>query len=121
MYYLIIIFSSLSQKLEIEGNMRFYFQDDGEKVATKCIRVSSTATTHDVVETLIEKFRPDIKMLSKPEYALYEVHENGGMFFSFIKYAYPRKECDEVMMKMKERKVHLQVRMMWCVRVCYTI
>ncbi|CAL1290125.1 unnamed protein product [Larinioides sclopetarius] len=57
--------------------MRFYFQDAGQKVATKCIRVSSTATTTDVIETLIEKFRPDIRMLSIPEYALYEIHENG--------------------------------------------
>ena len=33
------------------------------KVATKCIRVSSTATNKAVIETLIEKFRPDMKML----------------------------------------------------------
>ena len=58
--------------------MRFYFQDTGQKVATKCIRVSSTATTSDVIQTLIEKFRPDIRMLSVPEYALYEIHESGG-------------------------------------------
>jgi Ras association (RalGDS/AF-6) domain len=43
--------------------MRFYFQDAGQKVATKCIRVSSTATTQAVIETLIEKFRPDMRML----------------------------------------------------------
>lgn len=67
--------------------MRFYFQDAGQKVATKCIRVSSTATTSDVIETLIEKFRPDIRMLSIPEYALYEIHENGGLYFiSFLLY-----------------------------------
>lgn len=60
--------------------MRFYFQDAGQKVATKCIRVSSTATAHDVINTLIEKFRPDIRMLSVPEYAIYEIHENGGTF-----------------------------------------
>ena len=35
----------------------------GQKVATKCIRVSSTATTKAIIETLIEKFRPDMKML----------------------------------------------------------
>jgi hypothetical protein len=58
--------------------MRFYFQDAGQKVATKCIRVSSTASVPDVINTLIEKFRPDIRMLSIPEYALYEIHENGG-------------------------------------------
>ena len=32
-------------------------KDQGEKVATKCIRVSSTASTQDVIETLREKFR----------------------------------------------------------------
>lgn len=58
--------------------MRYYFQDEGQKVATKCIRVSSTAATADVIQTLIEKFRPDIRMLYIPEYALYETHENGG-------------------------------------------
>jgi afadin len=46
-------------------------------VATKCIRVSSTATTKAIIETLIEKFRPDMKMLEVPEYALYEIHESG--------------------------------------------
>ena len=59
--------------------MRFFFQDGTDtKVATKCIRVASTASTRDVLETLVEKFRPDMKMLSLPEYALYEVHVNGG-------------------------------------------
>ena len=76
--------------------MRFYYQsqegpeggtssnatDDalgaaGQKVATKCIRVSSTATTRAIIETLIEKFRPDMKMLEVPEYALYEIHKSG--------------------------------------------
>ena len=47
--------------------MRFYYQSSdsqtGQKVATKCIRVSSTATTKLIIENLIEKFRPDMKML----------------------------------------------------------
>ena len=58
--------------------MRFYFQDSGQKIATKCIRVASDATSQAVIETLIEKFRADMRMLSMPEYALYEIHENGG-------------------------------------------
>ena len=61
--------------------MRFYYQSQdgssGQKVATKCIRVTSVATTKDIIETLIEKFRPDMKMLEVPEYALYEIHESG--------------------------------------------
>lgn len=68
----------LFQDLEFHGVMRFYFQDSGQKVATKCIRVASDATAQVVIETLIEKFRPDMRMLSIPEYALYEIHENGG-------------------------------------------
>ena len=38
---------------------------------------SGTATTKVIIETLIEKFRPDMKMLEVPEYALYEIHESG--------------------------------------------
>ena len=69
----------LLQDFEFHGVMRFYFQDAGQKIATKCIRVSSTASTQAVIETLIEKFRPDMKMLHMAEYALYEIHPNGGM------------------------------------------
>ena len=58
--------------------MRFYFQDAGAKVATKCIRVSSMETAEDVTYSLVEKFRPDMKMLSNPNYSLYVVHPNGG-------------------------------------------
>lgn len=68
------------QELEFHGVMRFYFQDSGQKIATKCIRVASDATSQAVIETLIEKFRADMRMLSLPEYALYEIHENGGKF-----------------------------------------
>ncbi|MEQ2251621.1 hypothetical protein ILYODFUR_013047, partial [Ilyodon furcidens] len=64
--------------LEFHGVMRFYFQDRvAGNFATKCIRVSSTATTLDVIETLAEKFRPDMRMLSSPKYSLYEVHVSG--------------------------------------------
>ncbi|MXQ96965.1 hypothetical protein E5288_WYG017892 [Bos mutus] len=66
------------EDLEFHGVMRFYFQDKAAgNFATKCIRVSSTATTQDVLETLAEKFRPDMRMLSSPKYSLYEVHVSG--------------------------------------------
>ena len=52
----------------LQNLMLLYLQ-----VATKCIRVSSTADAKQIIETLIEKFRPDMKMLEVPEYALYEV------------------------------------------------
>lgn len=35
--------------------MRFYFQDRGQKVATKCIRVASDATVTDVIGKLPER------------------------------------------------------------------
>merc|ERR1719232_1713943 len=70
-----------NEDLEFHGVMRFYYQaqdlTSGQKVATKCIRVSSQATTKSIIQTLIEKFRPDMKMLEVPEYALYEIHESG--------------------------------------------
>ena len=70
-----LLITDKQQRLEFHGVMRFYFQDTGEKVSTKCIRVDSTATTEDVVRVLIEKFRPDMKSLSLPtDYSIYEVH-----------------------------------------------
>merc|ERR1740129_898307 len=70
-----------NEALEFHGVMRFYYQNaepgSGQKVAPKCIRVSSTANAKQIIETLIEKFRPDMKMLEVPEYALYEIHESG--------------------------------------------
>uniref|UniRef100_A0A915PNS2 Ras-associating domain-containing protein n=1 Tax=Setaria digitata TaxID=48799 RepID=A0A915PNS2_9BILA len=66
-----------TEDLEIHGVMRFYFQESKDKVSTKCIRVSSTATSRAVISALVDKFHPDLKMLSDPEYTLWEVHENG--------------------------------------------
>lgn len=71
------------QNLEFEGIMRFYFQsttrEAQQKVATKCIRVSNTASTNSVIEALVQKFRPDLRMLTnQSSYALYEVHSNEG-------------------------------------------
>ncbi|XP_078617986.1 afadin-like isoform X14 [Branchiostoma floridae x Branchiostoma japonicum] len=71
--------SEPNEDLEFHGVMRFFHQDTDskERVTTKCIRVSSTATTAAVIETLVEKFRPDMRMLTTPVYGLYEVHANG--------------------------------------------
>lgn len=86
--------------------MRFYFQDSGQKVATKCIRVASDATSQAVIETLIEKFRPDMRMLSIPEYALYEIHENGGMNYCEFSFLLVRKMlCFSFL---EERKLDLE-------------
>merc|ERR1712048_24390 len=66
-----------AQNGEFHGVIRFYHKDQGEKVATKCIRVASTATTQDVIETLREKFRSDMRMLSQPVYSLYVTYPTG--------------------------------------------
>ncbi|XP_037823044.1 afadin-like [Lucilia sericata] len=39
--------SEPDENLLFHGVMRFYFQDAGQKVATKCIRVASDATVTD--------------------------------------------------------------------------
>lgn len=58
--------------------MRFCFEDHvGGNVATKCLRVCSNSSTHEVIETLSEKFRPDMKMLTS-SYSLYEIHAGKG-------------------------------------------
>lgn len=56
--------------------MRFYFEDgDGGNVATKCLRVCSSSSAVQVIQTLSEKFRPDVKVLMG-KYSLFEIHEN---------------------------------------------
>merc|ERR1712113_880351 len=67
-----------SETGEFHGVIRFYHKDQGEKVATKCIRVSSSASTQDVIETLREKFRSDMRMLTSPVYSLYVTYPDGN-------------------------------------------
>ncbi|XP_022089801.1 afadin-like isoform X2 [Acanthaster planci] len=68
--------SEPDENLEFFGVMRFFYQEEGDKVTSKCIRVSSSANTTDVINTLIEKFHPDMRMLSIPDYIVVEVHAN---------------------------------------------
>ncbi|KAI4804291.1 hypothetical protein KUCAC02_025922 [Chaenocephalus aceratus] len=66
----------LSRNLEFHGVMRFYLEDGvSGNVATKCLRVSSSWKTLEVIDTLSEKFRPDMKMLTM-SYSLFEIHAN---------------------------------------------
>ncbi|XP_014324307.2 afadin-like [Xiphophorus maculatus] len=67
--------SQPDEDLVFHGVIRFSFEDHKEEgsVATKCLRVCSSLTTREVIETLSEKFRPDMKMLST-KYSLYEIH-----------------------------------------------
>ncbi|KAK3747774.1 hypothetical protein QZH41_008799 [Actinostola sp. cb2023] len=73
----IFAISDPNEDLEYRGVMRFFFQDSGSKVATKCVRFTSKDNTEEVTKMLVEKFHPDMKMLSNPTYSLYEVHPNG--------------------------------------------
>lgn len=57
--------------------MRFYYQEVGQKVVTKCIRVSSAACTRDVIDALVEKLHPDLKMLTNSDFSIWEVYGNG--------------------------------------------
>ncbi|KAL2098852.1 hypothetical protein ACEWY4_005332 [Coilia grayii] len=64
------------QDLKYHGVMRFYWEDQvSDNIATKCVRVSCEDTAQSVTETLLEKFRPDMK-LKTDSYSLYEVHVN---------------------------------------------
>lgn len=47
--------------------------------------MASSATTKEVVEVLVEKFRPDMRMLTPNRYNLFEVHINGGKFWAGFK------------------------------------
>ncbi|XP_041828575.1 afadin [Melanotaenia boesemani] len=68
--------SQPDEKLKFHGVIRFYFEDHIEgNVATKCLRVCSSSQTQELIETLSEKFRPDMKMLTT-SYSLYEIHTN---------------------------------------------
>ena len=58
------------------------------KVATKCIRVSSTATNKAVIETLIEKFRPDMKMLEvNIQFMLFKYFTSLKLYLSDLSYS----------------------------------
>lgn len=66
--------------------VRFCFEDHvGGNVATKCLRVCSNSSTQEVIETLSEKFRPDMKMLTT-SYSLYEIHASKGNHYILLMY-----------------------------------
>ena len=68
------------QNLEFFGVMKFCYKEGSDHIATKCIRVACTATTQLVITALMEKFRPDMRMLlGATSYALYECRDNGKL------------------------------------------
>ncbi|KAH8858113.1 Afadin [Schistosoma japonicum] len=63
---------------EFSGVVRFFFRGDDGKYQSKCIRITNTATARHLVNVLVEKFHPDLRMLTAGRYAIYEYHENSG-------------------------------------------
>ena len=67
-----------NQALEFSGVIRFFSRDSKGPFNSKCIQVSSKDTCQHLIEILVEKFRPDMKMLSNPqEFSLCEIFPNG--------------------------------------------
>lgn len=67
-----------NQRNEFNGVVRFFFQGDDGKYQSKCLRISNAATACQLVNILVEKFHPDLKMLTAGRYALYEYHSTSG-------------------------------------------
>ena len=66
--------------MEFFGVMKFCYKEGSDHIATKCIRVACSATTELVIKALVEKFRPDMRMLlGATSYALYECRDNGAL------------------------------------------
>ncbi|KAI6645983.1 Afadin-like isoform X2 [Oopsacas minuta] len=67
-----------NESLEFSGVIRFFYRDSKGPFNTKCIKVSSKDTCQHLIEILVEKFRPDMKMLSNPQdFSLSEIFPNG--------------------------------------------
>ncbi|TGZ72172.1 hypothetical protein CRM22_002251 [Opisthorchis felineus] len=70
--------SEPNRRNEFHGVVRFFFQGDDSKYQAKCLRISNTTTACQLVNTLVEKFYPDLKMLTAGRFALYEYHTSSG-------------------------------------------
>ena len=67
-----------NETLEFSGVVRFFYRDSKGPFNSKCIKISSKDTCENVIEVLVEKFRPDMKMLSNPQdFSLSEMFPNG--------------------------------------------
>lgn len=60
--------------------MRFFFQDNEMKFQTKCLRVSSTMKTSEIIPLLLEKFYLISVHLDPQKCGLYEHFTNSGIF-----------------------------------------
>ncbi|CDS43666.1 myeloid:lymphoid or mixed lineage leukemia [Echinococcus multilocularis] len=70
--------SELNENQEFFGVVRFYFYGPYDKYYSKCVRISSHATARHLVNVLVEKFHPDLRLLKSGRYALYEYHPSTG-------------------------------------------
>jgi afadin len=75
------------ENLEFNGIMRFYYQEESKKVLSKCIRVTSKASTENLILILCEKFiRIRKEAIHAKDYSIYEFFsETGNKLFLFIK------------------------------------
>ncbi|KAM7532954.1 hypothetical protein Aperf_G00000122408 [Anoplocephala perfoliata] len=71
--------SEPNENQEFFGVVRFYFYAPNDKYYSKCVRISSTATARHLVNVLVEKFHPDLRLLKSGRYALYEYHPATGV------------------------------------------
>nr|VZI08818.1 unnamed protein product [Spirometra erinaceieuropaei] len=67
-----------NENMEFFGVVRFYFHGPDDKYHSKCVRISSLATARHLVNVLVEKFHPDLRLLKAGKYALYEYHPSSG-------------------------------------------
>lgn len=73
-----LFFLLFIQRNEFNGVVRFFFRGDDGKYQSKCIRITNTDTARYLVNILVEKFHPDLRMLTAGRYAIYEYHANNG-------------------------------------------
>ncbi|KAL5962223.1 Afadin [Taenia solium] len=78
--------SKPNEYLEFMGVMRFFFQGDDMKFQTKCLRVSSTMKTCELIPLLIEKFYLESIHLDLGKCGLYEHFTHSERMLGFDEY-----------------------------------
>lgn len=78
--------SKPNEYLEFMGVMRFFFQNDDMKFQTKCLRVSSTMKTCELIPLLIEKFYLESIHLDPGKCGLYEHFTHSERMLGFDEY-----------------------------------
>ena len=63
--------------MEFCGVMRFFIQGPNERCITKCLRVSSSASSKQIIEELLDKVQTNSDKRIGGAYSIWEIHENG--------------------------------------------